>query len=158
MPDINEVYTEYFSDVYKYLLVLCKNETLAEEITQETFFKALKNINKFKGECSVYSWLCQIARNTFFTYQKKQKRIDNNLQTQYDFEVNIVFESLEQTETVLEIHKALHSLDEPYKEVFYLKVFSELPYSKIAEIFCKSESWARVTYHRAKLKIKEKLL
>ena len=79
-------------------------------------------------------------------------------ENEYDFEFDITYELVEQKESSLEIHRILHNLDEPYKEVFYLKVFSELPYSRIAEIFNKSESWARVTYHRAKLKIKEKLL
>lgn len=159
MTNIDQIYIQYFSDVYKYLLVLSKNETLSEELTQETFFKALKSIKKFKGECSIYSWLCQIAKNTYLSYVKKEKRLES-----YDdfehiiYENDVLDEKLEQKETAVEIHKALHNLEEPYKEVFYLKTFGELPYCQIAQLFNKTESWARVTYHRAKIKLKEKIL
>ncbi len=156
MTNIDEIYREYFTDVYKYLLVICKNETLAEELTQETFFKALKSINKFEGESSIYSWLCSIAKNTYFTYLKKQKR-----QESFDelspviCEHTSLNETLEENETTFEIHQALHNLAEPYKEVFHLKTFGDLSYSQIAKLFNKTESWARVTYHRAKIKLKE---
>ncbi len=158
MLGIDQIYREYFSDVYKYLLVLTKNEHLAEEITQETFFKALRSIDKFKGDCSVYSWLCQIAKNTYFTHLKKEKKADKNTADNSETYIENGFFQIEDSESAFLIHSALHNLDEPYKEVFYLKFFTELSYNQIAQLFNKSESWARVTYHRAKLKLKEKLL
>lgn len=153
MTEFQEVYDLYFKDVYKYALSLSRDPQVAEEITQETFFKALKNIDFFRGQCRLYVWLCQIAKNTYITWAKKQSRAS-------PVEV-AVEESLEDhlltKESAFEIHKALHRLSEPYKEVFSLRVFGELSFSQIGELFGKTESWARVTYHRARLKIKEEM-
>ena len=153
MTEFQEVYDLYFKDVYKYALSLSRDPQVAEEITQETFFKALKNIDFFRGQCRLYVWLCQIAKNTYITWAKKQSRAS-------PVEV-AVEESLEDhlltKESAFEIHKALYRLSEPYKEVFSLRVFGELSFSQIGELFGKTESWARVTYHRARLKIKEEM-
>lgn len=155
MASFEDIYSQYFTDVYKYSLSLCRNETKAEEITQETFFKALKNIDRFKGDCKLSVWLCQIAKNTYFSMCQKEKRfIDKH-------KIQSVSESIEQklvtTETAFEVHRALHDLDEPYKEVFSLRMFGELSFLKIAELFGKTEGWARVTFHRAKFKLREEL-
>lgn len=156
MTEFQEVYDLYFKDVYKYALTLCRNESLAEEVTQETFFKALKSIDAFRGQCKLYVWLCQIAKNTYLSMVAKEKNHG------YETEVlNLAEESLESAllvkESAFEIHKALHSLEEPYKEVFSLRVFGQLSFKQIGILFGKTESWARVTYHRARLKIKEEL-
>ena len=154
MPEFEEIYSEYFDDVYKYVYSLCRNSLVAEEITQETFFKVLKSIDSYKGQCKLRVWLCQIAKNTYFTFCSNQKRpvTCNTL----DHEQICDFESgLFNQEESFEIHKALHSLEEPYKEVFSLRIFGELSFLKISEIFGKTEGWARVTYHRAKIKLKE---
>ncbi len=155
MTGFEDIYSEYFADVYKYSLSLCHNETLAEEITQETFFKALKAIDKFKGNCKIRVWLCQIAKNTYFSLCQKSKHITD--EPYEETEGEYIEEKLVNSETLREIHKILHFLDEPYKEVFTLRVFGELPFSQIAELFGKTESWARVTFHRAKIKLKEGL-
>jgi len=157
VTDFNEIYSQYFKDVHKYVLSLSKNEAVAEEITQETFFKALKSIDKFNGTCKVYVWLCQIAKNTYFSYRKKMKKYsyDSDIEERVD-DVNLD-NRLFIAESAFEIHKALHNLDEPYKEVFTLRLFGELQFAQIAELFNKTESWARVTYHRAKIKLKEML-
>jgi len=156
--EFDEVYNLYFKDVYKYALSLSQNETIAEEITQDTFYKALKSITSYDGRCKPYVWLCQIAKNTYFTLYNKEKFI--NRDTLVD-EIESI-DNLEQTllikESAFEIHQILHTIDEPYKEVFLLRTFGELSFSQIAQLFAKTEGWARVTYHRAKLKIKEKLL
>ncbi len=155
MTDFEEIYSQYFTDIYKYILSLCRNETLAEEITQETFFKALKGIDKFKGDCKIRVWLCQIAKNTYFSICKRNKHIIDEPYEENESEC--IEQELINSETIWEIHKTLHLLDEPYKEVFSLRVFGELPFMQIAELFGKTESWARVTFHRAKLKLKEDL-
>ena len=151
--DFQDIYEAYFKDVYKYVLALCRNESLAEEITQETFFKALKGIDSFKGQCKLYVWLCQIAKNTYFTYLKKQK----HTLPEEPPEPDPVELALEEKSMVLQIHRILHGLEEPYKEVFSLRTFGELPFRQIGDLFGKTEGWARVTYHRAKMKIKEEL-
>lgn len=154
MEDFRKVYDLYFRDVYKYALSLSRDPHVAEEVTQETFFKALKTIDSFRGQCRLYVWLCQIAKNTYFTYSRKQNRAVPEAE-------GLSGESLEDhlltKESAFEIHKALHRLSEPYKEVFSLRVFGELPFSQIGELFGKTESWARVTYHRARMKIKEEM-
>nr|WP_207710459.1 RNA polymerase sigma factor [Clostridium senegalense] len=158
VTEFEEVYSAYFKDVYKYVLSLSKNESIAEDITQETFFKALKNIDSFKGNCKMRVWLCQIAKNSYFSYLKK---IQNNFVRVEDI-VDVSDVDFEQTlfddESAFEIHKLLHNLEEPFKEVFTLRFFGDLSFGKIAELFGKTESWARVTYHRARIKIKEKLI
>ena len=152
------IYKEYFKDVFLYCIGLTKDESLSEEITQETFFKAMNAIDKFRGTCDVRVWLCQIAKNQYFSYLRK-----NNLLCAY--------ENLEKTVTTgvcieqqmlnkdlaLQIHKKIHELGEPYKEIFSLRVFGELSFQQIGEVLGKSENWACVTFHRARIKIQEKM-
>ena len=154
MKDFEKVYSEYYDTVFQYTLSLCKNEDFAQEITQIAFFKALKGINTFRGECKLSVWLCQIAKNVFLTSAKQRGR-----QADYPLEfiesVESIEEKLTDSESVLQIHAFLHSMDEPYKEVFWMRTFGELPFNQIGALFGKTESWARVTYHRARMKIKE---
>ena len=154
MTEFEEVYRLYFRDVYRYCLALCRDEQTAEEVTQETFFKALKAIDKFDGTCRLSVWLCQIAKHTYLTMRSKKR--DSELTE--DIPVGERMEErLLTKESAFEIHRILHRLEEPYKEVFSLRTFGELPFRQIGDLFGKTESWARVTYHRAKLKIKEEL-
>jgi len=152
--DFQEIYDRYFRDVYRYALALCRSESLAEEITQETFFRALKAIDKFDGRCRLYVWLCQIAKNAYFSMREKEKRRDRTVQEEESAGIE---ERLADREEALKVHRLIHALDEPYKEVFSMRTFGELPFAQIAELFGKTESWARVTYHRAKMKIREGL-
>lgn len=155
MQDFEEIYKNYYSLVYAYIRKLCADENLAEEITQETFFKVLKSINSYRGDCKLSVWICQIAKNAYLTHLKKQNKFTN-------FPQEIVAEeSFEQAilnkDTAMQIHQILHKLEEPYREVFYMRTFAELSFADIARVHSKTESWARVTYHRAKMKIKEEL-
>lgn len=160
--DFDEIYREYFRDIFFYLMSMCKNESLAEELMQETFIKAMKSIGKFRGECNMRVWLCQIAKNEYFMYCRKNgynKLVstfenDDSIKNLPDSRVRFE-EMLEDSSEALDIHKILHTLNEPYKEVFWLRTFGELQFAQIAEVFGKSENWARVTYHRARLKIAE---
>ena len=158
MLNIEEVYEQYFTVVYRYLLSLSHNTHIAEELTQETFFKALKKANDFRGECDLRVWLCQISKNTYYDYLKKNKKYAPESQDEME-EVpsSDLLQNFSDKETVLQIHKVLHRLSEPYKEVFSLRVFGELSFAEISSLFGKSESWARVTYHRACKKIREEL-
>lgn len=152
MPEFQEVYELYFRDVYKYVLALCRDEHMAEEVTQETFFKALKSIDSFRGQCKLYVWLCQIAKNTYFSIAAKNRRAEEVLPEETE---DALERALMTKESAFEIHRLLHGLEEPYKEVFSLRVFGELSFQQIGQLFGKTESWARVTYHRARLKIRE---
>lgn len=157
MTDFQEVYDLYFRDVYRYALSLCQNESLAEEITQETFYKALQKLDSFDGKGKVYIWLCQIAKNTYISFCRKDKYLDLDTDTTQLPSTGNIEDNFCDQETAFAIHKVLHTLEEPYKEVFSLRTFGELSFKQIAELFGKTETWARVTYHRARLKIKEEL-
>lgn len=157
MTDFQEVYNLYFRDVYRYALSLCRNESVAEEITQETFYKALDKLGSFDAKCKVSVWLCQIAKNTYISMCRKDKHLDPGADTTLIPCVANIEDSFCDQETAFAIHKVLHALEEPYKEVFSLRTFGELSFKQIAELFGRTESWARVTYHRARLKIKEEL-
>jgi RNA polymerase sigma-70 factor (ECF subfamily) len=155
MDDFERIYAEYYDAVYGYCLRLTHDHHLAEEVTQESFFKALKAIDSFHGECRLQVWLCQIAKNTYFSLLKKRKHaapMEGDWPDPADLE-----ERLGDQEEALQIHRVLHTLPEPYREVFWLRTFGELSFAQIGRLFEKTESWARVTYHRARLKIKEEL-
>ena len=157
MTEFDRVYQRYFKDVYKYVLVLCRNQWVAEEVTQESFFKALQKLDQFDGRSTLYSWLCQIAKNTYYDLCRKEKRRRDWETTEDSFYLDELEQRLLDKESVHEIYGAIHQLEEPYKEVFLLRLFGELTFPQIAGLFHKTESWARVTYHRARLKIKEGL-
>lgn len=156
VTEFESIYNQYFRDVYSFILSLSRNEKIAEEITQETFFKALKSIDKFNGNCKINVWLCQIAKNTYFTYLDKQKRFDSD-DIPEQISENSVEAMLLKKEESFRLHKVVHRLEEPYKEVFTLRVFGELSFKQISELFERTESWARVTFHRAKGKIHDVL-
>ena len=155
LEPFEEIYERYFKDVYRYALSLTRDEAEAEEITQETFFKALRSIDRFDGRCRLYVWLCQIAKHTYFSLREKQGR--TAAMAEIPDSGSGLEEGLLQKDTAFRIHQVLHRLDEPYKEVFSLRTFGELPFKQIGMLFGKTESWARVTYHRARLKIREEL-
>ena len=153
---MEELYQLYFKDVYLYVLALSKEEVVAEDITQETFFKAIKSYEKFNHKCKVETWLCQIAKNTFLNLKrpKQTENIDDFLNLVSDDNIE---ESLVKKDNVKNILSASKELESPYKEVFYMKTLGDFSYDVIAEVFEKSESWARVTYYRAKQKIIERM-
>ena len=157
MSDLDKLYDEQYPAVYAYLLNLCKNPDVAEEFAQETMYRAIMQIDSFRGDSKLSTWICTIAKNLYFAEEKKNRRISSEYPLDsLPSEKNIEQELLGK-ETARQIHTILHGLDEPYKEVFWMRTFGELSFKQIGAIFDKTESWARVTYHRAKMKIKEAL-
>lgn len=154
--DFGRIYELYFKDVFLYLRSLSVGENMAEEITQEAFVKALKAIDDFDGSKDIRAWLFTIARNTYYTYCKRQKIYvgDELIENTADMGP-VVVECLVNEESAFLIHRFLHDMKEPYKEVFNLRVFGELPFEKIGLLFGKSSGWARVTFYRAKKEISE---
>lgn len=152
------LFEEYYEDVLRFLRGLSRDEYLAEELTQETIHRAIKSIHSFKGDSDMRVWLCSIAKNLFYTYCKKQKHLvyDEKYEP-YETEEKLFTQIIADKETALKIHKILHNLREPYKEVFSLRIFGELSFKEIAALFQKSEHWACVTYHRARGMIQEQL-
>ena len=154
MKAFDEIYDEYANVVFKYLMSLTMDPDLSEELTQETFYKAFRSLDRFGGKCKMSTWLCQIAKNSYFRYYKKEKR--KNVfapEEQIESTVKIEDEFMKAHDTI-SLHRIIRTLGEPYKEVFYLRFFGELSYQQISEILGKSESWARVTFYRAKEKIR----
>ena len=156
MEDFEQIYLAHFMDVYKYIYSLCRDSYLAEEITQEAFYKAMEHIDRFDGKCKLYVWLCQIAKNTYYSYFRKQKHYASEMEQPNEPEVSIEHRLLDK-ETAWRLHRLLHRLDEPYKEVFSLRVFGELPFSQIGELFGKTDSWARLIFYRAKKELRRGL-
>lgn len=157
MQNIEEIYKSYSNAVYKYLFCLTHNEEVAEELTQETFAIAVKEINKFKGDCKVSVWLCQIAKHLWYKQLKKDKNNKNMPIEEMEF-----IQTQETTEDIicekedrLKIFKDMQKLDNVSREIIYLRMVGNLNFNEIAEILGKTSNWARVTFYRAKQKIKE---
>ena len=149
--EFEEIYRKYFHDVYLYSLTVSNNHSVAEEITQETFFKAIKSINSYDGSKDIKAWLFTIAKNSFYTYCRKRKKIvDFEITEEMVEPIEGFTEKIMNQEIAFEIHKYLHEMKEPYKEVFNLRIFGELSFEQIGKIFSKSAGWARVTFYRAK--------
>lgn len=181
MTEFEAIYKEYFRDVYLYILGISHDEHTAEEVTQETFFRAMKAVKDFRGDCDIRVWLCQIAKNEYYSYLRKHKKleftnfagspeavadiggkpVDRGVTGKADFRADEKTKDIEQqlldTETAVRIHKLLHAMQEPYKEVFGLRVFGELSFEQIGDIFGRNANWACVTYHRAKAKIQKEM-
>ncbi len=138
-------------------MTIIKNQSYAEEITQNTFFKAMTAKKRFEGNSSELTWLCGIAKHLVINECRKNSKFSELDETAPISTVDIE-KATEDKETALQIHLILHELQEPYKEVFQLRVFGELSFSQIGVIFQKTENWARVTYHRARLKIQERMV
>lgn len=153
LSDLEEIYRLYADDLYRFLLSLCRDPSLAEELAAETFYRAIKSINSFKGNCKMSVWLMSIGKNLYFDHLKKAENKNLPLDGSDhpdSFDIVIQYENKEQS---MNIHRILHTLDEPYKEVFSLRIFSELSFKDIGELFGRSDSWARTVYFRAKEKI-----
>ncbi len=154
--DYDLIYQTYFKDIFLYVRSLSANEHIAEEITQEAFTKALKSLDRFDGKKDIRAWLFTIAKNTYYTYCKQQKIFrEHEPHKELSDPQPDLTEELANEETAFRIHHYLHEMKEPYKEVFSLRVFGELSFEKIALLFGKSPSWARVVFYRAKMQIKE---
>lgn len=154
MRDFESVYREYGKTVYCYLLSLSGDPVLAEELAQETMFRAFLNIGSFRGECKLSAWLCQIAKNLYLDHQKKAgRRLPLEEAAAREAPSADIAQQLADRESAERILQILHELDEPYKEVFLLHALGDVPLSRISRLFGKSGSWARVVYYRAKARI-----
>ena len=157
MQSIEKIYEEYFETVNKYLFCLTHNNDISEELTQETFYKAVKKINTYKGECKMSVWLCQIAKNLWYDQCRKNKKFVNveekdllNVQA-----LNTLEEQVISNEEKISLYKKMQRLDEKTREVIYLRIMGELSFKEIGLILNKTENWARVTFYRGKNSLKE---
>lgn len=161
MDEMDKIYELYSDNVYKYLICLTSNIDLAEELTQETFYQAIKSINRYNGSCKMSVWLCQIAKHSFYNYLKKNKKSNAMCLNETDLSdlpfADNAEELLIQNETEVDLYRYIHQLSEPYREIFLLRTSTDLSFKDIGSIFNKSENWARVTYYRAKINLAERI-
>ena len=157
MQNMEQIYEQYFETVYKYLFCLTRNSDIAEELTQETFYRAVKKIHTFKGDCKISVWQCQIAKNLWYDECRKNRK---KLETSEDTFLEIkdsdnTEEKVIQNEEKMILYKKLQKLDEKTREVVYLRITGELSFKEIGMILNQTENWARVTFYRGKQKLKE---
>ena len=154
MGQLNEIYEENFNLVFKYLMTLCRDKDVAEDLAQETFYKAIHSIDRFNGSCKISVWLCQIAKYTYYQYVDKQVK-------QPEFSELKDSPSIEQLlveqENKIELYRYIHRLKEPYREILHLRLLGGLSFQEIGDILGKNENWARVTFYRAKVKLQEEV-
>ena len=155
MEDMDAVYRQHAQTVYKFLLSQCHDPHLAEELTQETFYQAVRSIDHFDGRCRVSVWLCQIAKHLWYQHLRKSGR-----ETELPEESQLPLVPSAEEETVrrsgqLELLRQIHALPEPGREVVYLRAFGGLSFREIGDVLGKTETWARVTFYRGKERLKQ---
>ena len=155
--DFDQIYQNYFDAVYRYALSLSGNHQIAEELAQETFFKALRKLDQFQGKSSLKSWLCAIAKNLWLSRQRKKEELPMDDVLPIPDPSAGPEEAIVRQDESMRIHRYLHHLEEPYREVFTLRTLGQLSFRDIGELFGKSENWACVVYHRARAKITKKM-
>ena len=156
MQDIKQIYEEYFETVNKYLFCLTHDNDISEELTQETFYKAVQKINTYKGKCKMSVWLCQIAKNLWYDQCRKNKKVINIEENLFDAQAPESTESqVISNDEKISLYKKMQKLDEKTREVMYLRITGELSFKEIGIILNKTENWARVTFYRGKNKLKE---
>ena len=157
MQEFEAIFKDFTPVVFRFLLSLCGDESLAEELTAETFYRAYLHIGQYRGDCKIETWLCQIAKNALYKELKRRGRFTQGDYLESVETDNNFFEIIADKEQAMQIHKHLHLLKDPYREVFMLRVFGDLSFKEIADVCGKSESWAKVTFYRAKNKLIEDL-
>ena len=157
MTEFEKVFDENRDLIFKYLMKLTRNVSLAEELTQETFFRAYMNFSSLRNKEKAPAWLCQIAKNTYFAWYNEQKKTDEFNTSEMVSDSKNIEDDFIKKELSQKALLCLHELDEPYKEVFMLSVFGGFSLKDISLTFGKSESWARVTFYRAKQKLSERM-
>lgn len=155
MKPMEEIYKEYAMTVYRFLLSRTRNADLSEELTQETFFQAIRTVNRYDETCKVSTWLLGIAKNVLLSYRRKHPATEDIADQEIPVESteDTVLRSVERVELL----RKLHGLEEPKREVVYLRVFGGLSFREIGDIFAKTENWARVTFYRAKEQLRKEL-
>jgi RNA polymerase sigma factor (sigma-70 family) len=154
MDDMETIYREHAQTVYKFLLAQCRDPDLAEELTQETFYQAVRSIERFDGSCKLSVWLCQIAKHLWYQQLRKRQKEPVPLETVPEMPTPSVEDGLLEREGRLALLRLIHDLPEPQREVVYLRVFGGLSFQEIGDVLGRTENWARVTFYRSKEKLR----
>ena len=150
------LYNAYYMRVFSYVMTMAGDRQTSEEITQEAFFRAFSKSAEFRNESDEVTWLCAIAKNCFVDETRRRNKT-GPIPEELPASGRSIEQQVTDKDSSFRIHAALHTMDEPYREVFELRIFGELSFSQIGTIFGKTENWARVTYHRARLKLQEEM-
>ena len=121
-----DIYSRYAQTVYRFLFSLSGSADTAEELTQETFYQALKSMDTYRGESSLQVWLCAIAKRLYFKELQRRSR-----HVQMD-------------------DTAMQQLDADTRKVIHLRLAGTFSFREIGEILGHSEVWARVRFYRGK--------
>lgn len=156
MQFTDQIYQKYARTVYKYLLSLTCSEEIAEELTQETFYQAVRSIERYDESCSISTWLCAIAKNQLLSYQRKHPVLENL--DDHDQAVQSAEKDMLDSENRVELLRRLHLCPEPFREILYLRIFGNLSFKEIGEIMGRTENWARVTFYRGKEKLRKEIM
>lgn len=152
--NMDVIYKEHAETIFRFLLTMCHDEDIAEELTQETFYQAVRCAGKYDGSCKITTWLCQIAKHLWYRELEKRKRKGTSeLNENVPEEKNALEDEILIKEQKMEIFRKIHLLDEVQKEVLLLRITGAFSFREIGDIFGKNENWARVTFYRAKQKI-----
>lgn len=169
MQPMEEIYQLYAQTVYRYLFALTRSDDIAEELTQETFYQAIRSINKYDGSCKLSTWLCAIAKNQLRTYRRKHPKTDQlysepetRMAAGTPITDSVPYSPSAESDALaalehLELLKRLHHCPEPFREILYLRIFGNLSFREIGEVLGKTENWARVTYYRGKEQLRKEL-
>lgn len=155
MQSMDAIYKSYAMTVYKYLMSMTHDEDLAEELTQETFYQAIRTIDRYDGSCRISTWLCAIAKNALMTYRRKNAPQEEL--ADWDEPRPSVQDDFMQSAERIDLIRLAHGLPEPFREVFYLRVFGNLSFKEIGEVLGKTENWARVNFYRGKEKLRKEM-
>lgn len=154
LNDFKQLYIKYEKQIYKYLFFLTGDKYVAEELTQETFYQALKSIHRFKGESKVSTWLFQIAKFSFYKYAKKNKVVypvaDTSFFENQQIRGDTPEDIYDKKEVATNVLRAIQKLKQPQQEIIILRLYNELSFKEIGDIFNQSDTWARVNFYRAK--------
>ena len=155
MEPMEDIYRRHARTVYKFLLSLCGDADLAEELTQETFYQAIRSIDRFDGRCKLSVWLCQIAKHLWYQHLRKRKREVPLPDEPPELPIPSAEEGLLEQEGRLELLRKIHALPEQQREVVYLRSFGGLTFREIGDVLGKTENWARVTFYRGKEQLRK---
>lgn len=157
MISMDEIYRQYSRMIYAFLLSKTNDGDIAEELTQETFYRAIKNVESYQRDSKISTWLCGIAGHVWQEYLRKNKRQEIDGYRESSLVVPSAESQLLENWDSLKLLKILHHLKDPAREVIYLRLIGNLSFRDIGEIMEKSETWARVTFYRGKLQILEEV-
>ena len=155
MQSMEEIYQKYAKTVYRYLVSLTHNDDVAEELTQETFYQAIKSIERYDGSCKITTWLCAIAKNQWLAYQRKHPIVEGV--EEYDASTSSAEAEAISALSQMELLKRLHECPEPLREIMYLRIFGGLSFKEIGEVLGKTENWARVNFYRGKERLRKEI-